>query len=279
MEDRIGAPIRSNECMEFRRCVDNCQMDDMKATGCFYTWNNKQSGEARVFSKIDRVMCNVEWILAYQFNEAMFHPEGDFDHSPMVLISHPGIQSGKKPFRYFAMWKNAANFETIVQSSWNEMIVGTPMFRVTQKLKRVKIKLKQLNKEGFSDLQAKEIATAESLRECQTLLHQFPEDLELRRKESQVAQEHRVAHDSYMAFLQQKAKCAWLKDGDANTKVFHRHIKKRQIKNAVFGIHNERGEWVSQPDQINQAFLDYYQSLLGTTMPDRRKVKRNIVAA
>lgn len=105
MEDRIGAPIRSSECVEFRRCVDNCHMEDMKATGCFYTWNNKQSGDARVFSNIDRVMCNVEWVMAYQFTETMFHPEGDFDHSPMVLLTHPRLHSGKKPFRYFAMWK------------------------------------------------------------------------------------------------------------------------------------------------------------------------------
>lgn len=60
MKDRLGAPIRASECADFRRCVESCNMDYMKATRCFYTWNNKQREDTRVFTKIDRVMCNIE---------------------------------------------------------------------------------------------------------------------------------------------------------------------------------------------------------------------------
>lgn len=58
MDERVGAPVRATEIMDFRRYVEQCSMEDMKATGCFYTWNNKQEAEGRVYSKLDRVMCN-----------------------------------------------------------------------------------------------------------------------------------------------------------------------------------------------------------------------------
>lgn len=31
------------------------------------------------------------------------------------------------------------------------------------------------------------------------------------------------------------------------------------MQNAIFGIHNEEGVWLDQPEMVTQAFLDYYQ--------------------
>lgn len=50
MDKRLEAPVRNSEVLEFRRCVNSFQMEDMKASGRFFTWNNKQSDEDRVFS-------------------------------------------------------------------------------------------------------------------------------------------------------------------------------------------------------------------------------------
>ena len=92
MEDRLGAPMRANEFIDFRRCMEQCSMEDMKATRCFYTWNNKQEAESRIFTKIERVMYNSAWLEAYPFTKVHFHPEGEFDHSPtcdLDLIPYP----------------------------------------------------------------------------------------------------------------------------------------------------------------------------------------------
>ncbi|XP_057250736.1 uncharacterized protein LOC130591434 [Beta vulgaris subsp. vulgaris] len=245
MEDRVGAPIRASECTDFRRCVECYSMEDMKATGCFYTWNNKQGEDTRVFSKIDRVMCNMDWMEAYPFTEANFLPEGEFDHCPMILNAHPQQNYGKKPFRYFDMWKHAQNFEQIIQDAWNT--------------------------------EAKEIKSAAALKDCQVQLHKQPDNINLRKQETEAAKEYKVAQERYLSFLKQKTKSSWIKDGDMNTKLFHRSLKKRQIQNAIFGIHNAEGEWVNTPDKVSEAFLDYYHHLLGDKMQQRRKVKSRIV--
>lgn len=86
MDKRLEAPVRNSEVLEFRRCVNSFQMEDMKASGRFFTWNNKQSDEDRVFSYNDWVMCNNNWVEAYQYTEAHLLPKSEFDHNPMFLI-------------------------------------------------------------------------------------------------------------------------------------------------------------------------------------------------
>lgn len=53
-----------------------CDLHDMKSNGRFYTWNNKQDGNKRVFSKIERALCNDPWYQEYPNSEVTFLPEG-----------------------------------------------------------------------------------------------------------------------------------------------------------------------------------------------------------
>lgn len=57
-DERIGGNVRDVELIPLRECVSRCGLSDLKSTGSFYTWNNKQEGDARIFSKLDRVLCN-----------------------------------------------------------------------------------------------------------------------------------------------------------------------------------------------------------------------------
>ncbi|XP_074303649.1 uncharacterized protein LOC141638125 [Silene latifolia] len=61
--ERIGAKVTDAETKEFQGCVDHCGLYDLVVQGAYYTWNNKQEGDARVFSRIDRVLDNDQWIL------------------------------------------------------------------------------------------------------------------------------------------------------------------------------------------------------------------------
>ena len=62
--------------------------------------DNKQQGAKRVFSKIDRVMCNSEWDEVFSTVETPFLLEGEFDHLP-ALIQFFAQTSGMKPFKFF----------------------------------------------------------------------------------------------------------------------------------------------------------------------------------
>lgn len=59
MDERMGQRPRHHELAPLKNCMANCELHDLKSTGRFFTWSNKQEGASRVLSKIDRVMGNL----------------------------------------------------------------------------------------------------------------------------------------------------------------------------------------------------------------------------
>ncbi|XP_062113331.1 uncharacterized protein LOC133824459 [Humulus lupulus] len=151
------------------------------------------------------------------------------------------------------------------------------MFQVVSKLKRLKQVLLGINREGFSDIQQAEFQAKILLMETQEKLHKDPlNDFII--KQEQVDRDNFLhLHKSYIMFLAQKAKAAWIDNGDENTHIFHASLKARRIRNMILSIKNEDGIWVDTPARIKDAFLGYYQRLLGTAMSQRREVSQSIV--
>ena len=84
-----------------------CKLSDVKYIGRQYTWTNKQEGESRVFSEIDRTLANEAWLSCYASAEVSYLPEGEYDHCTNLLCVYPEVGGGKKPFKFFNMWVQA----------------------------------------------------------------------------------------------------------------------------------------------------------------------------
>ncbi|XP_048494362.1 uncharacterized protein LOC125494693 [Beta vulgaris subsp. vulgaris] len=242
-EERIGARVRQQDMEDLRRCMAQCGMQDLTSTGNLFTWNNKQEGDCRVYSKLDRAMVNDDWYRMFPTSAAHFMPKGLFDHSPIVVNVYPARENNRRPFKYFTMWSLASSFSQLIQEGWNQDVQGTPMYKVVKKIKEVKLRLKKLNQEGFSDIESQDIKAARYLQECQEQLKENPGDKALSEAERKASVEYRSKHQQYMSFLAQKAKLAWCKDGDENSSLFHNAIKARRLQNTVYAINNSRGEW------------------------------------
>ncbi|XP_056691786.1 uncharacterized protein [Spinacia oleracea] len=276
-EERIGAPVRQAEISGINECMHDCSMEDVKCVGNMFTWNNKQQGNARVFSKLDRVLANPAWHDVYTDAEVCFMSEGEFDHSPGLLTLYPRVAGGKKLFRYYTMWKTAPNFNAIIQDVWSEQINGSKMYVLVSKLKKIKLALKELNKIGFTDIQAADIKAHQLLMEAQKAMHSNPTDQTLADLELAAIKEYKRHHQVYMDFLKQKAKMEWIKAGDENTVLFHQSIKTRNVQNQVYSIHDMHGNWQDTTDTVSGAFLEYYMKLLGTNQADSKPVFKEIV--
>ncbi|KAL2893987.1 von Willebrand factor A domain-containing protein 3A [Bienertia sinuspersici] len=183
-------------------CVNVCGLEDMKSSGRFFTWSNKQEGAKRVLTKIDRALCNGGWCNMVPTAETLFLPENDFDHTPMVIRSFPP-QPGRKPFRFFNYWCTNQNFLDIVMQVWGKQVHGYFMFQVMQKLKWLKVELKQMYSQ---DVIANYQEAKTTLEETQSLMHQYPQDPNLATMEKQATETFRGATKSYNSWLKQKAK-------------------------------------------------------------------------
>ena len=180
----------------------------------------------------------------------------------MVLSVYPDIRDDKRPFKYFTMWKQSPHFEARVSTSWRMEVQGTKMFKVVTKLKAVKKTLKELNKEGFTNLQAADLRAHRETVAAQQRMHANPRNHQFAQEELISVREYQGKHKAYIAFLSQKAKSAWIKEGGENTALFHQSIRERKVKNQVYGIFDAQGNWQDTHEGVNKAFLSYYESLL-----------------
>ncbi|XP_074298153.1 uncharacterized protein LOC141628972 [Silene latifolia] len=129
--ERIGS-LRS-QIFELRPMADairDCQLTDMKARGAFYTWNNKQGPDSLIYSRIDRLFINEEWLEQYPDSFAHFLPEGLFDHCPGLVHFEEERQRRGNSFKYYNMWSMAKEYKEVVIDGWSREVQGTPMFKI-----------------------------------------------------------------------------------------------------------------------------------------------------
>ncbi|XP_062076508.1 uncharacterized protein LOC133781498 [Humulus lupulus] len=246
-EERLEYRGNANELIPFQTCVNKCGLEDVKYNGRFFTWNNKQDGKNRVYAKLDRFLATSDWIDTYSTVEVSFLPEGDFDHSPALL------------------------------TFWQEKVAGSHMYQLVFLLKQLKSGLKSLNRQGRGDVELQEKEAYQHLLNIQQQLQLDPSNSELILAEIKSRKDFSVAHKNYIQYLSQKAKVDWIKSGDENTKMFHTSLKVRRQQNTIYSIRDQNGNWVDNQEGVIKAFLEFYDSLLGTKIEGRTRVHKRIV--
>ncbi|XP_075098898.1 uncharacterized protein LOC142175800 [Nicotiana tabacum] len=78
-------------------------------------------------------------------------------------------------------------------------------------------------------------------------------------------------------FFQQRSKVQWLTQGDQNTKFFHGILKARRNSNRIFHIKDMNGNYIDDPVQIPDAFIDLYTKMLGRKIEDRTHVNSQLI--
>ncbi|XP_030507193.2 uncharacterized protein LOC115722193 [Cannabis sativa] len=175
-EERVGHRVCYHPDTNFIQCVQQCQLEDVKTIGCYFTWSNKQQGRDRICSKIDLILANQGWLDQYP---------------------------------------NA-----------------------------------EINREGFSDVQALFEQAKAGLNELQDKLQQDPLNTDLHEAELNAREKYNAAFKNYFYFLQQKAKAAWIQKGDSNSVLFHASIRQRQRQNQILSIVREDGVRVTEPNKL-----------------------------
>lgn len=270
-----GSGSSSRDRRKFKEFVENGQLHDVKLQGRKFTWY-KPNGTCK--SRIDRALINDSWNLRWQGTSLRGMKRSISDHCP-ILLNSSDADWGPKPFRFINAWLSHPDFMRVVDASWKEGgINGWGSFVFKEKLKRLKLKLKEWNSGCFGFLEQ----NIQSLREEIHALDMLDEasglsEADACRRNEKSAQLLLLLNNR-KSLLAQKAKFQWLKEGDVNSKLFHRSIKARRNSNGIAGL-EVNGVWTEDPAQVKIAISDHFRNHFQQQLHSRIELPHNFVEA
>ncbi|XP_042969123.1 uncharacterized protein LOC122301816 [Carya illinoinensis] len=222
---------------DFNICLQNCGVMDMRSQGALMTWCNGQSGLAR------------SWVLSRSTS----------DHSPLVIqMGEDPFRYGPSPFHFQFMWTDYADFLRFVEGNWNQAGLGFGLFKLSFKLKRLKVALRDWNQRCddplLSDIEQRidrldnSLQNSYSIEDDNDLLAANLELLTWKGREN-----IRLSH---------MAKKRWLIDGDNNSKFFHAYLNAKNQKRItdMFLVDDTH---LNNPIEIHKAVVEYFKQFLG----------------
>ncbi|XP_058180107.1 uncharacterized protein LOC131298648 [Rhododendron vialii] len=253
---------------EFNNYLYALQLDDLRYSGYFLTWANKQDPIHFVSTKLDRVLVNEHWMRVFNCSFAHFPTPGIFDHSPAITTILPGPRKSSKPFKFFDFLADHPQFITVVQKVWRRVVIENPMFSVCEKLKMLQGEFKLINTGDFSDVSARVVDTRQRL---ETLQHSMSSHNHV---PSLISQE-RVVYKQLLTMLRaeeslarQKSRVQWLKLGDQCTSYFFKFVTNRRNRSKLTNLVLEDGSLTHDIEVIKSSFVTFYTDLLGTAHSD-----------
>lgn len=117
------------------------------------------------------------------------------DHYPILLTLNLNKVTFKSQFKFLKMWTLNEECYKVMEETWKVQVFGCPMFILDRKLKLLKLRLKDQNKNNFGDIQKKGSAAEIGLKEIQDEIGVIGYTDSLHDKES------KAQHDLELLFL------------------------------------------------------------------------------
>ena len=262
-----GRPLPVAQMQEFRDAIDECGFQDLGFMGNKFTWHKTVMGGGIVWERLDRAVANSDWEALFPSSKVSHLECGCSDHKPIII--HPlGIPIRQnKPWRFEQVWLQDEGCHATVEEVW----VSTKgymslLVSVKTKLERVQKGLKNWSKNSFGNITKQLGIVRKNLREAEAKAMQNGRgqmDLVLSLKEelrSLLVQEEKL--------WQQRAKTAWLKDGDQNSKFFYSRASHYFRRNEILKLQRDDGSWCEGEHQIAPLFVNYFSTLFRFDDPD-----------
>ncbi|XVF64887.1 hypothetical protein PTKIN_Ptkin09bG0203000 [Pterospermum kingtungense] len=251
--------VHNLDIQDFATCMDDLNLHDHVFASSIFTWTNRQD-EGFVAKKLDRVLMNNSWSDLFPQSVVEFLALGSSDNSSVVLQLQHSVYTPPSLFRFFNFWTKKTEFLDVVRQSWVVPVVGSTghMHRLFCKLKRLKVVLKQFNKEHFGDLPGCVKLARKKLKAVQKCILNSINPSTLIEQDKALQMDLHELLKAEESFFKQKSRVTWVHDGDQNTKFFHKmataHCSRGFIRNVV----NSTGVRLENFKQISNEFVNFF---------------------
>ncbi|GKV03082.1 hypothetical protein SLEP1_g15450 [Rubroshorea leprosula] len=257
IQERVGCTSVLRSMRDFAKFIHESGLVDIPLIGRKYTWYHS-SGKS--MSRLDRFLMTEEWLMNWSETRQWGLRRSLSDHCP-VLLRDFNINWGPKPFKCFNSWINKPGFHELVIDTWRTAEVqGWKGYCVKEKIKSVKKRLKEWS---VNDRTKLDQSIAESKGKIEAL------DL----KGEQGTLSRQEVSDRKLEFCRlwsnlkvregqwrQKARKQWMREGDANSKFYHKCISSRQRRKEIVNV-QVNGKKLEDVDEIKNGIADYFENL------------------
>ncbi|XP_035551714.1 uncharacterized protein LOC118349887 [Juglans regia] len=267
--ERCGGRPRNRVAIdEFNKWIHQGGLLEMNSQGGKFTWCNGQQGLSRAWAKLDRVLLDANFLSLFPTAHCLYLPRTTSDHCPMVIefLSDP-FSYGPPPFRFQQMWVEHPDFMTLVQTIWSESVIGSGLFKLATKLKKLKVALRVWNKSVFGRTNTQIAILEDKIENLENLL-QRGWDADIERELVRTSNElssWRIREDIRLA---QMAKIKWRMGGDRNTKFFHVWLSNKKHRK-IHQLRTSNGLEFNSPEAIHLGAVDYFSDFLQRSNPVR----------
>ena len=183
------------------------------------------------------------------------------DHSPVILDTLPP-KWGPTPFRFENAWLEHKQFGRDFEKWWKEASVyGWEGYKWMKRLQIIKQYVEKWNVEVFGDLRLIEAGMYNRLKDLdrEETSENWTEELRVER-DTLKKELHDIMVKKEIS-IRQKLKVQWAKEGDANTRLFHRLLNARKSKNFISKIELDNGEVVTREEDIVREIVGFFERL------------------
>jgi exonuclease III len=272
-EKRGGTRRLEQETSNFNSFIDTHSLIDLDTINGIHTWTNRRSGSHQIACKLDRFLISDSLMMDGTGMEASILDIPGSDHWPIQLWIDFPTATGRRPFRFEQFWLEHPDFQANIHKWWREAEIdqGSKMYRFQQRLKNLKQLLKIWNKHTFGDIFASQQHLSNRMSEIQRQIRTQGLTTDLKEEEQDITQQLAARKKQEEILWKQKSRIRWLKEGDRNTKFFHRTTIQRRHTNRITSLISANGEPLHSHEDMEAALVGHYQNLLTEPIPDRHE--------
>lgn len=257
--DRSSQGRISGVMRRFAQIVDDLELIDLPLQGGVFSWSGGRNNQA--WARLDRYLVTQDWLDKFCGVVQCRLPRPISDHFP-IMLKGGGLRRGPSPFRFENMWLKVDGFKDLLREWWQGTVVrGKASFRLASKLKVMKQKIKEWNREVFGRLEVNKNLALQQVEfwdrvegeRCLSV-----SETELKKEAKETFKKWVLLEETHW---RQASRELWLKEGDKNTGFFHRMANAHRRNNSMDRI-KINGVWRVEEQEIREGIVQNFQQLL-----------------
>jgi hypothetical protein len=255
-EEHFSRTKRSERLMlDFREVLSHCDLYDIGFTGTPWTYDNKQQGDRNVKVRLDRAVASPSWSALFPRMRLRHLSSSRSDHCPLLLAAdmEDGSRLGRPIRRYEVMWEREPSLPAAVEEAWSRRVPVHDLGDITMSMQTVMSSLYDWKKKHFKSVPRELEKMRKELDELSSLAD--PESAA--KKETLSRQMDELLYREEIMWLQ-RSRVAWLREGDRNTKYFHRRASWRRKKNRISKLKRPDGSWTMDTGEMEEMDTGFF---------------------